>query len=191
MTLPTEPLPLHHSWPLFEAADRLHLEKLLPFAGQELPAPEDIRTMEEALARRGIGVWQCDLRTERLSWTAGVHDLFGLPRGMEVSRPLAVSFYVARSRPAMEALRAHAIRHRRGFTVDTEIRRPDGAHRWMRLSAVPVLDGRKVVLLRGLKLDVTREYDSPGRCGGETDGLPDRFILPRLLPGREGSPSSR
>jgi PAS domain-containing protein len=72
-----------------------------------------------------------------------------------------VSLYCPDSRQAMEQLRAHAIKHRRGFTVDAEIRRPDGEHRWMRLSAMPVLDGGLVMRLRGTKIDVTDEYDAP------------------------------
>lgn len=138
-----EPLPLYHSWPLFEAEQRLGADAM---AG---------------LATFGVGLWDCDLATERLQWTDAVHDLFGLPRGLDVPRSLAVSLYLPSSRRAMESLRAHAIRHRRGFTVDAEIRRPDGDRRWMRLSAIPVLSDGRVVRLRGTKEDVSLEYDSP------------------------------
>lgn len=147
-----EPFPLHHSWPLFEEAERLG-----PVSGGPLS-----------------GRWCCDLRDERLSWDEAVHDLFGLPRDIAVPRALAVSCYLPESRRAMEALRAHAIRYRRGFTVDVEIRRPDGDQRWMRLSAAPVLTGGKVVQLRGIKQDVTRLYDAP-----LTAPLPDVPRRPR------------
>lgn len=158
---PTEPLPLYHSWPLFEAVERLQLPDILPFAIDGLPSPAAIGPIDGALVARGIGIWECDLRDNRLSWSAGVFDLFGLPRDEPVSRPLAVSLYCPDSRTAMEQLRAYAIRHRRGFTVDAEIKRPDGDHRWMRLSAAPVLEGGKVVCLYGLKIDVSAEYDVP------------------------------
>ena len=29
----------------------------------------------------GIGAWECELETERLTWTPGVHDIFGYPIG--------------------------------------------------------------------------------------------------------------
>jgi PAS domain S-box-containing protein len=164
--IPTEPLPLNHSWPLFEASDRLHLLGRVPLlVGQAPLAHTDFtqacRRIYDPLAARGFGVWDCDLRDSRLTWSAGVYDLFGLPRGEAVSRKLALSLYCPDSRHAMEQLRAYAIKHRRGFTVDAEIRRPDGEHRWMRLSAMPVLDGGLVMRLRGTKIDVTDEYDSP------------------------------
>lgn len=52
----------------------------------------------------------------------------------------------------MERLRSYAIGHKRGFTLDTEIRPAVGGNRWMRLIAAPVCDGEKVQKLHGLKL---------------------------------------
>ncbi len=156
----TEPLPLHHSWPLFEADVRLALGR--DAAGIDpgaLPWTANGWGREDRLAARGLGLWDCDLADQSLRWTAGVYDLFGIPRGERVERPLAVSIYAPRSRGAMEELRAHALRFRRGFTVDVELRQPSGDTRWMRLSAVPVLRDDKPVRLRGMKRDVTAEYD--------------------------------
>lgn len=148
------PLPLYHSWPLFESAERLDVRTLRRFAlGEELPA------MDAALAARGIGMWDCDLANNSLRWTQGVYDLFGLPSDMFLDRALTVSLYREESRAIMEQLRGHAIRHRRGFTIDARIRQPGGEERWMRLSAMPVVEGRKVVRLCGLKADVTADYD--------------------------------
>nr|WP_284732141.1 PAS domain-containing protein [Sphingobium nicotianae] len=129
----------------------------------EVDEPDAPPLAEDPFAAQGIGIWQCDLQTNRLNWTPAVYNLFGIPVGMEVHRALAVSLYVQESRSAMEELRAYAIRHRRGFTLDAQIRRPDGDLRWMRLSAIPVMEGRKVVRLCGTKQDVTVEYDGPGR----------------------------
>ena len=68
-------------------------------------------------------------------------------------RDEAIGFYAEHSRAAMERLRSHAIRHRRGFTIDAEILpATGGASRWMRLIAAPICDVEKVVRLHGLKL---------------------------------------
>lgn len=156
------PLPLYHSWPLFEARERLDVPLLpTPFSLGAAPSPHAIAPVDALLAARGIGVWECDLADNRLRWSQGVYDLFGLPPGEPVERSLAVSLYTARSRLVMEELRAHAIRYRRGFTVDVNIRQPGGEERWMRLSAVPVIANGKVARLCGLKIDVTRDYDMP------------------------------
>ena len=153
------PLPLTHSWPVYEAPLRLPLGHLIA-AVSEMTQPPSSR---EPFTAQGIGIWQCDLRqSDMLSWTAPIYALFGLPDGERICRSLTVSLYEESSRRAMEELRAHAIRHRRGFTLDARIRRADGDARWMRLSAMPVIEGRKVVRLVGTKQDVTVAYDGAG-----------------------------
>ncbi len=57
----------------------------------------------------------------------------------------------------MERLRAYAIKHRRGFTLDAEIRPDRGDRRWMRLLAAPVCEGGRVVRLHGLKQIILSE----------------------------------
>lgn len=68
-----------------------------------------------------------------------------------MTRDEAVALYAEDSRAVMEKLRAYAIRHRRGFTLDVEIRPATAPRRWMRLIAAPVLAGDNIVRLQGLK----------------------------------------
>ncbi|MDZ3832339.1 MAG: hypothetical protein U0S50_11030 [Sphingopyxis sp.] len=146
------PLALHHSWPLFDQARHFDLgwvdrTCVRPLDPPQAPLPID----DAALARRGVGVWRCDLADNRLSWSPVVYDIFGVPRGSSVARAEAVSFYCEGSRAAMERLRAYAIAHRRGFTLDVEIGPALPRPRWMRLVAAPRCEGDKVVGLHGLK----------------------------------------
>jgi len=106
------------------------------------------------LTEHGIGLWDCDLDDGALRWTDGVYDLFGLPRGALVRRDEAVSLYAEASCAVMERLRAYALRHRRGFTVDAEIRPPGAKPRWMRLIAAPICRDGRAVRLHGLKLAI-------------------------------------
>lgn len=140
---PTEPLPLHHSWPL--SALREHLAPAM--------LDDQIARDDEALAQRGLGLWHCTLEDNSLRWTVGVYDLFGLERGSAISRALSVALYDPVSREPMERMRAYAIRHRRGFTLDVDINRADGMTRCaMRLIAAPVVNKRgEVIALHGVK----------------------------------------
>jgi hypothetical protein len=52
----------------------------------------------------------------------------------------------------MEQLRAYAIRHKRGFTLDIELRPAIGGSQWARLIAAPVCEDDQVVRLHGIKL---------------------------------------
>ena len=138
------PLPIHHSWPLYESARHFELGQLLGYDSLDAEPLASPRF-------RHIGHWSCDLADNSLSWSREVYDIFGLPDGAAVSRGEAVALYAEPSRAAMEKLRAYAIRHRRGFTLDVEIRPAMGEPRWMRLIAAPVCTGDTVVKLQGLK----------------------------------------
>ncbi len=113
--------------------------------------------LDRATALAGIGAWCCDLSDDSLSWTTGIFDLFGLPRGTRIDRREIVSMYAEESRIAMERLRVEAIARRRPFSLDAKIVRADGAERWMRLTADVACDGDRPVQLFGLKQDITEE----------------------------------
>jgi PAS domain-containing protein len=144
---PTEPLAHHHSWFLDERRQRFDLGYVLDSWATAIREPAG----EDDLARHGVGRWQCDLADNALSWSDAVFDIFGLPRGARLTRDETVALYCEGSRAALERLRAYAIQHKRGFTLDAEIRPGQGGPRWMRLIAAPVLDGGQVVRLHGLK----------------------------------------
>jgi len=141
---------------LFEQHQRFDLGCLLDGPSEALVAPA---RHPELLAAHGIGLWECTLSDNALSWTDGVFDLFGLPRGAAIERDEIAALYAEPSRSAMERLRAYAIKHRRGFTLDAEIMPVTGPVKWMRLIAAPVCVGRQVVRLHGIKQDVSAAYD--------------------------------
>lgn len=145
----THPLPIHHSWPLYERARHFELGQLHDYdAG--LAIADARPSLPPGLARPGE--WSCELADNRLTWSREVYAIFGLPDGARVSRDETVALYCEGSRAAMESLRAYAIRHRRGFTLDAEIAPATGARRWMRLIAAPVWEGSEIVRLQGLKM---------------------------------------
>jgi PAS domain-containing protein len=142
------PLPLNHSWPLWEQPRHFELGHVLNSAISDVVEPGTTGRLDLHHA----GCWECDLNDNKLTWSGGVYDIFGLPRWVAVRRDEAVALYSERSRAIMERLRAHAIGHRRGFTVDVEIVPATGERRWVRLIAAPVCVGRDVIRLHGLKL---------------------------------------
>ena len=146
----TEPLALHHSWPIFEQARHFDLGCVLSSAVTDIIEPAQVGT----LGLHHAGLWECDLSDNSLIWSGGVYDIFGLPRNAKVARDEIVALYCEESRAAMERLRAHAIKHRRGFTLDVEISSVTDGRRWMRLIGAPVCEEGRAVRLHGLKLIV-------------------------------------
>ncbi len=148
-------MPVHHSWPLYERERYFELGRL--HGADTLEAVANSAEVSAA-SQFGPGLpgwWECDLTAgNRLSWSDDVYDIFGLPRGAAVTRAEAAALYEEGSRAAMEKLRAYAIKHRRGFTLDVEIRPATAAPRWMRLIAAPLCTEGTVVKLHGLKFIV-------------------------------------
>lgn len=141
----------NHSWPLLERERHFELGHLLNCAATEALTPATVG----ALGMHHGGCWECDLADDSLSWSGGVYDIFGLPRGAPVTRDEAIAFYCEESRAALERLRSHALREQRGFTIDVKIRPATGGERrWMRLIGAAVCDGGRPVRLHGLKLIV-------------------------------------
>jgi hypothetical protein len=143
-------LPLRYSWPLWEQPRHFELGHVLSCAVTDLIEPNQIGH----LGVHHAGCWECDLSDNSLVWSGGVYDIFGLQRGVHVTREESVSLYCEESRAKMERLRSYSIRHNRGFTLDVEIRAAIGETRWMRLIAAPVWQGNCAVRLHGLKLIV-------------------------------------
>jgi PAS domain-containing protein len=139
---------LQHSWPLWEQPRRFDLGHVLNCVVTELIQPAEVG----GLGVHHAGCWECDLSDNKLTWSGGVYDIFGLRRDATISREESVSFYCEESRAKMERLRSYSIRHRRGFTLDVEIRAAVGEARWMRLIAAPVCENDRVTRLHGLKL---------------------------------------
>lgn len=99
------------------------------------------------------GYWRCDVADrDRLTWSATVHVLFGLPPGIAVDREWAVGRYRAPSRAALGRVRDYALRRGLGFILDAEIEPENLGRQWIRIFALPVPDDNgRIVRLHGMK----------------------------------------
>ena len=154
-------------------------------AGHALTALSDavrLRLYDQALNIARIGAWECELETERLTWTPGVYDIFGYPMGNPLRRSSIVDLYIDESRRNMELARAEVIRNGQAVTLDAEIRTWRGERRWMRLSIDTVKEAGRPVRIFGSKQDITSDRQAIERLRqqAETDpltGLANRFVF--------------
>ena len=102
-----------------------------------------------------IGAWSCDLASERLNWTDGVFDIFGLPNDEPLDREATIKLYCDESRELLEQKRSQAIENRDGFTLEAKILRPDGIERWIRITADTRGSNGRAETLFGMKQDIT------------------------------------
>ncbi len=131
------------------------LRETLAAQGRALAHSRKIFDRASAAAR--IGVWECALPDETLTWTDQVYAMFDLPRGAPLDRSRTVACYAPESREAMIAARSRAIAERGGFTLDAEIVSFAGRRRWIRITAVVECEGAVPVRIFGMKQDITEE----------------------------------
>ena len=149
----------------------------LPKDTSGCPSPRDAdmrarRLYDQACRLANMGAWECDLATERLTWTDGVYQIFDLSAGTPLRRATIVDLYCDESRDEMEFLRAEVIRSGRSLAMDAQIRTAHGARRWMRLSVGVTQDEGRPVRLFGAKQDVTAERDAWERLRREAERDP-------------------
>lgn len=104
-----------------------------------------------------IGVWECALDGEHLTWTDVVYDIFDLPRGSALDRATTLACYTPASRAALDDVRSRAIREGGGFTLDAEIVTGKGNRRWIRLTATVECEDGVALRIFGMKQDITEE----------------------------------
>lgn len=140
-----------HSWPLKEQSRHFDLGSVLNCAITDTIAP----SATGSLTIHHAGLFEYEFATDRLVWSGGVYDMFGLERHSPIDRELALAMYSAESRSALEQLRNFALETRCGFTLDVEIR-PEiiAESRWIRIVAAPVIENGEITRLHGLKLTI-------------------------------------
>jgi PAS domain S-box-containing protein len=111
--------------------------------------------LELATSAAGIGVWELDLASNRVTWNGAMYGIFGIPKGAPVTYRLFLSHVHPDDLAAVEAGMAAALRH--GGTLDDEFRlvRRDGAVRVLRGKAQVCHQNREQPRVVGVSFDVT------------------------------------
>jgi two-component system sensor kinase FixL len=133
---------------------------VVPRSGDGQPSGYFEKMYERASRLGRIGVWECDLATEALTWTDTVYDLFDLPRQSLLSRAETLAVYEPHSRREMEKRRAEAIANCSTFTIDVAIHTARGNLRWIRITGDVEQENGRAVRIYGTKQDITAEKEA-------------------------------
>ncbi|AWN37333.1 sensor domain-containing diguanylate cyclase [Methylobacterium radiodurans] len=152
------------------------------------------QVFEQASAAARIGLWECRLSDEALTWSGAVYDLFGLRRGAALRRGAILECYAPGSLDHLQSLRRNAIRTRTGFRFDAEIVARTGERRWIRITAAVDCRNGAPGRLYGMKQDVTAELFEAERLRtlAERDtmtGLANRALFEQRLAAAASGPA--
>jgi PAS domain S-box-containing protein len=109
-------------------------------------------------AQRGAnaGVWEIDLRTERLTWSAPYYDLFGIDHSLQPSVAVWLSCIHPEDRARIAADYRRSISDRREQNMEFRIVKPDGTTRWIhRKGQIEVNDHGEAIRINGISFDIT------------------------------------
>ncbi|MBX9933084.1 MAG: GGDEF domain-containing protein [Methylobacterium sp.] len=147
-----------------DSSDRVEIQRLkAALASQAAALAHARKIFERASAAARIGVWECALDGEELTWTDVVYDLYDLPRGSALDRAAILRLYTPESRKVLEATRSRAIAEAGGFSLDTEIVTQKGNRRWIRITATVEYEGKRAARIFGMKQDITEEKNLSDR----------------------------
>lgn len=143
---------------LKEEVTRLRLElagkeKLINEQAQALLHFKKIYGQSSIVAQ--IGIWECTLPGEELTWSDYVYDIFELARGASLERGHTLACYTEASRQELQKRRSDAISSRSGFTFEAEITTFRGNKRWIRITASVECQEDIPVRIFGMKQDIT------------------------------------
>ena len=107
----------------------------------------------------GVGGWEVDLRTERLTWSAQTHRLHEVPEGFAPSLDTAIDFYGEDARPLLRQVLDRAISQGEPWDLELPLVTFTGRHLWVRLvGEVELEDGRPIRLV-GAVQDITQRVE--------------------------------
>ena len=111
-----------------------------------------------ALAMRGgkIGWWQRDLRTEVVTWSPELEDLFGLPPGSFAGdRNRFLEFVHEDDRAGITAAVQGAIATGNDYVIEFRFRHADGTWGWMEGRGRATYEDGRPLMLYGIGMDIT------------------------------------
>ncbi|OLP57365.1 hypothetical protein BJF92_16335 [Rhizobium rhizosphaerae] len=116
------------------------------------------RTFNHASAMARIGVWECSLADNCLTWSDVIYDMFEIPRAGRFNREEVLDLYTPASRAELDIKRAQAIADCGSFSMNAEIITRRGNRRWLRITAsVDADEAGHPFRIFGMKQDITEE----------------------------------
>ncbi|MDR7269231.1 signal transduction histidine kinase/CheY-like chemotaxis protein/HAMP domain-containing protein [Pelomonas saccharophila] len=111
--------------------------------------------LERAGQMAGVGGWELDLASGRLSWTAQAHAIHHLPPDAGLDAEAVLRGLMPESGQKLREAMGTAARSGEGWDLELELRAPDGQLRWLHSVGAAESEAGRVVRLVGAVQDVT------------------------------------
>jgi diguanylate cyclase (GGDEF)-like protein len=177
-----------------------HAGKILPASTSSSVQFDRLQALfDRSFKAARVGIWECTLPDQVITWTDTVYDIFELEPGSSLLRQDTVDMYTPESRQKLTEIRNASIAEGDGFTLDAQIVTAKGNLRWIRITAIVERENGTPVRIFGMKQDITAEKNTFEhiRQLAETDaltGLASRMkfeaVLGEAVAGRSARPQA-
>jgi PAS domain S-box-containing protein len=120
---------------------------------------ELLKTQEVLLAaQRGAkaGIWEIDLRTGAITWSAPYYELFGIDPALQPSPALWISHIHPDDRARISEEHQLSIQQNHYHDMEFRIVKPDGSIRWIQRQGEIEIDERgEAIRINGISFDIT------------------------------------
>ncbi len=111
--------------------------------------------VREAAELAKVGGWGFDPTTLKADWTPEVARMYGLAPEEIPTLENSLSLFNAEQRPALEAALAAAMQDGVAHDMELQLTAIDGVKRWVRTICRPIVEGGRVIRVRGSLQDIT------------------------------------
>ena len=120
---------------------------------------ENLRQRKDFLDRigtmAGVGGWELDIATNRVSWSSETYRIHGLPLEYQPTLEAGIDFYTPEAQPIIRAAIERCIAEGVAWDLELPFDRVDGERIWVRAMGTVTLSDGKPIRLTGAFQDVT------------------------------------
>jgi PAS domain S-box-containing protein len=118
--------------------------------------------LSEMERRTKVGGWEYDVTDQRVSWTDGVFDIFGVPKSEfdPSGKNKDLKFYHPDDREMLDSAFRHALEKGNPYDLELRLTSADGTAKWVRTAGQAEFSDGKVVRVYGNIMDITVQKKS-------------------------------
>jgi len=111
--------------------------------------------LNEIAKLSGVGGWELDVETGKLTWTSKTYDIHGVPEDYIPTVEAAIEFYTEESRPVITKAVTEGMENGEPWDLELPFLTASGQHIWVRAAGRPVFENGKLTRLIGAFRDIT------------------------------------
>lgn len=148
---------------------------------QERRVREELLAANKLLRQAGwmarLGVWEEEPGRGITYWSDVCFDIHGLAPGTPLPRDYVQEFVMPEWRESMYAEMRRCLRERAIWSLEVEVLRADGRPVWVRVRGEPIVEGERVVRVRGILQDIDESRRAAQRLRSSEERLARIFQL--------------